>query len=184
MVVATTTNFCTGCHNHDKRRRARLPPRARTSTGKVGPGGVWVPGGPPGLQNRCAALSVAGGFDSRPPPLPARTQGQTRTFPPTITNVVSGGPGGQDGPGRLVASRVKRGVVAELNEPDFVAVPGGAFRATVSKGVPETVPGLCLYTIVVGAIGVPVVFQVIVTSIRPTTSGPSKFAQELPMEPR
>jgi hypothetical protein len=28
-----------------------------------------VPGGPPGLQNRCAALRAAGGFDSRPPPL-------------------------------------------------------------------------------------------------------------------
>ena len=101
------------------------------------------------------------------------------TFPPTITNVVSGGPGGQDGPGRLVASWVKRGVVAELNEPDFVAVPGGAFRATVSKGVPETVPGLCLYTIVVGAIGVPVVRQLMMTVIWPTTSTPSKFAHEL-----
>jgi DNA-binding CsgD family transcriptional regulator/tetratricopeptide (TPR) repeat protein len=32
-----------------------------------------VPGGPPGLQNRCAALRVAGGFDSRPPPLAAQT---------------------------------------------------------------------------------------------------------------
>jgi hypothetical protein len=28
-----------------------------------------VPGGPHGLQNRWAAPSVAGGFDSRPPPL-------------------------------------------------------------------------------------------------------------------
>ena len=35
---------------------------------KVSSGGVWVPGGPPGLQNRWAALRVAGGFDSRPPP--------------------------------------------------------------------------------------------------------------------
>src|SRR5215813_8838927 len=104
-----------------------------TSMGKVGPGGVWVPGGPPGLQNRCAALRVAGGFDSRPPPLPARAQGQTLTFPPTITNVVRAGPEGQVGPGRLVASWVKRGVVAESNEPDFTAVPGGAFRAIVSK---------------------------------------------------
>src|SRR5580704_3969822 len=39
------------------------------AAGSVGGGGVWVPGGPPDLQNRCAALSVAGGFDSRPPPL-------------------------------------------------------------------------------------------------------------------
>ncbi len=31
-------------------------------------GGVWVPGGPPGLQNQRALLRSAGGFDSRPPP--------------------------------------------------------------------------------------------------------------------
>ncbi len=37
--------------------------------GKVEPGGVWVPGGPPGLQNRWTARGVVGGFDSRPPPL-------------------------------------------------------------------------------------------------------------------
>jgi len=34
-------------------------------------GGVWVPGGPPGLQNRCGRGSRSGGFDSRPPPPPA-----------------------------------------------------------------------------------------------------------------
>jgi hypothetical protein len=46
-----------------------MPPVAGTSrSGNVSPGGVRVPGGPPGLQNRCAALCVAGGFDSRPPP--------------------------------------------------------------------------------------------------------------------
>src|SRR5690242_4883386 len=38
-------------------------------------GGVRAPGGPPGLQNRCAGDELAGGFDSRPPPLP-------RTFAP------------------------------------------------------------------------------------------------------
>src|ERR687891_468366 len=31
-------------------------------------GGVRAPGGPPGLQNRCAGDELAGGFDSRPPP--------------------------------------------------------------------------------------------------------------------
>jgi len=108
------------------------------------------------------------------------------TCPPTITNVARGGPEGQVGPTRLVSSWVKRGVVAELNEPDFAAVPGGAFRAIVSKGDDpglETVPGLLLYTIVVGAISVPVVCQVIVTVIWPTTSTPSKFAHELAEEP-
>jgi hypothetical protein len=86
------------------------------------------------------------------------------TAPPTITKFVMGGPEGQVGPTRLVASRVKRGVVAELNEPDFIALPGGAFRAIVSKGDPlglETVPGFFAYTILVGVIGVPVVCQVI-----------------------
>ncbi len=34
-----------------------------------------MPGGPPGLQNRWAALRVAGGFDSRPPPPPSRRSG-------------------------------------------------------------------------------------------------------------
>src|ERR687891_1205664 len=34
-------------------------------------GGVRAPGGPPGLQNRCAGDELAGGFDSRPPPLHA-----------------------------------------------------------------------------------------------------------------
>jgi hypothetical protein len=33
-------------------------------------GGVWIPGGSPGLQNQRAACRVAGGFDSRPPPPP------------------------------------------------------------------------------------------------------------------
>lgn len=32
-------------------------------------GGVWAPGGPPRLQNECAGEELAGGFDSRPPPL-------------------------------------------------------------------------------------------------------------------
>src|SRR5215475_11002609 len=41
---------------------------ARARQGNVRPGGVRVPGGPPGLQNRWAAFCVAGGFDSRPPP--------------------------------------------------------------------------------------------------------------------
>src|SRR5215467_15361570 len=40
----------------------------RPGAGNLCPGGVRVPGGPPGLQNRCAAFRVAGGFDSRPPP--------------------------------------------------------------------------------------------------------------------
>ena len=101
------------------------------------------------------------------------------TFPPTITNVARGGPEGQAGPTRLVFSWVKCGVGAELNEPDFTAVPGGAFSAIVSKGDPETVLGLFLYTIVVGAIGVPVVRQLMMTVIWPTTSTPSKFAHEL-----
>jgi hypothetical protein len=34
-----------------------------------------VPGGPLGLQNRWAALRVAGGFDSRPPPLTYKNTG-------------------------------------------------------------------------------------------------------------
>jgi len=42
---------------------------------------------------------------------------------------------------------------------------------------------LFLYTIVVGAIGVPVVTQVTVTVIWPTTSTPWKFAQELAVAP-
>ena len=101
------------------------------------------------------------------------------TFPPTITNVARGGPEGQAGPTRLVFSWVKCGVGAELNEPDFTAVPAGAFSAIVSKGDPLTVPGLFLYTIVVGAIGVPVVRQLLMTVIWPTRSTPSKFAHEL-----
>src|SRR6266567_3378920 len=40
----------------------------RPDAGNVGPGGVRVPGGPPGLQNRWTARRVVGGFDSRPPP--------------------------------------------------------------------------------------------------------------------
>jgi hypothetical protein len=32
-------------------------------------GGVWVPGGPRGLQNRRGGDELPGGFDSRPPPL-------------------------------------------------------------------------------------------------------------------
>ena len=32
-------------------------------------GGVRAPGGPPRLQNECAGEELAGGFDSRPPPL-------------------------------------------------------------------------------------------------------------------
>src|SRR5437899_10280642 len=31
-------------------------------------GGVWVPGGPRGLQNRRGGDELPGGFDSRPPP--------------------------------------------------------------------------------------------------------------------
>src|SRR5262249_62310281 len=42
---------------------------------RVRTGGVWVPGGPPGLQNRWTARRVVGGFDSRPPPPPARAGG-------------------------------------------------------------------------------------------------------------
>src|SRR5258707_8351354 len=41
----------------------------RLGAGNVGAGGVRVPGGPPGLQNRWTAYRVVGGFDSRPPPL-------------------------------------------------------------------------------------------------------------------
>ena len=43
------------------------PPAYRT--GRVWFGGVWAPGGLPGLQNRGTARCVVGGFDSRPPPL-------------------------------------------------------------------------------------------------------------------
>src|SRR5690348_2125730 len=53
----------------------------RPGAGSLGRGGVRVPGGPPGLQNRWTALRVVGGFDSRPPPhgpwdrpAPARTR--------------------------------------------------------------------------------------------------------------
>ena len=35
----------------------------------LGHGGVWVPGGPRGLQNRREGDELSGGFDSRPPPL-------------------------------------------------------------------------------------------------------------------
>src|SRR5215472_6475798 len=42
--------------------------RQPSAPGNLSPGGVRVPGGPPGLQNRWAAFCVAGGFDSRPPP--------------------------------------------------------------------------------------------------------------------
>ena len=60
----------------------RLPPTkgsaARRPRGtRVRHGGVWAPGGPPGLQNRRTAPSVVGGFDSRPPPLTfARRSGE------------------------------------------------------------------------------------------------------------
>ena len=47
---------------------------AHGKASKVMRGGVWVPGGPPGLQNQRAACRVAGGFDSRPPPPPALMQ--------------------------------------------------------------------------------------------------------------
>src|SRR5712691_9223051 len=40
----------------------------RPGAGSLGCGGVRVPGGPPGLQNRWTARRVVGGFDSRPPP--------------------------------------------------------------------------------------------------------------------
>src|SRR6516225_3947847 len=40
----------------------------RPGGGSLGRGGVWVPGGPPGLQNRWTARRAVGGFDSRPPP--------------------------------------------------------------------------------------------------------------------
>src|ERR1700753_2659709 len=50
----------------------------RGGVSKVGGGGVWIPGGSPGLQNQRAACRVAGGFDSRPPPPPALTAGVVR----------------------------------------------------------------------------------------------------------
>ena len=51
-------------------RRFRLEEHGgrRPGAGNVGSGGVRVPGGPPGLQNRWTARRVVGGFDSRPPP--------------------------------------------------------------------------------------------------------------------
>ena len=55
-------------HRHPLRRLGPPPDKVTT-------GGVWVPGGPPGLQNRWTALRVAGGFDSRPPP-PLRNRGR------------------------------------------------------------------------------------------------------------
>src|SRR5258708_36908024 len=39
------------------------------AAGSVTCGGVWAPGGLPGLQNRGTAHCAVGGFDSRPPPL-------------------------------------------------------------------------------------------------------------------
>src|ERR1700733_12787970 len=47
----------------------------RGGVSKVGVGGVWIPGGSPGLQNQRAACRVAGGFDSRPPPPTASMPG-------------------------------------------------------------------------------------------------------------
>ena len=44
----------------------------RDAAGYTLGGGVRVPGGPRGLQNRCGGASSPGGFDSRPPPLTAR----------------------------------------------------------------------------------------------------------------
>src|ERR1700749_4411079 len=50
----------------------------RGGVSKVGVGGVWIPGGSPGLQNQRAACRVAGGFDSRPPPPTALTSDEVR----------------------------------------------------------------------------------------------------------
>src|ERR1700726_3525051 len=50
----------------------------RGGVGKVGVGGVWIPGGSPGLQNQRAACRVAGGVDFRPPPPPALILGAGR----------------------------------------------------------------------------------------------------------
>ena len=55
----------------DQRARAKdsqaLSPRSGVLV-SAPQGGVWVPGGPPGLQNRRGRASRPGGFDSRPPP--------------------------------------------------------------------------------------------------------------------
>jgi hypothetical protein len=66
------------------------PPPA---TGILGRGGVRVPGGPRGLQNRREGDELSGGFDSRPPPRGKRTgrdRGVRRLHILFETSLVSG----------------------------------------------------------------------------------------------
>ena len=61
-----------GRRDGQRRRHAWVTP-ASAMPSRVGIGGVRVPGGPHGLQNRWTARRAVGGFDSRPPPLSRST---------------------------------------------------------------------------------------------------------------
>src|SRR5215469_1342131 len=77
-------------------------------------GGVWAPGGPPGLQNRRTARSVVGGFDSRPPPPPVLHD------PGESTSIYGNSPESE------VTGLAGTSVLASGRSADSSSVPGSA----------------------------------------------------------
>src|SRR4249919_1564189 len=119
---------------------------SRLGAGNVGPGGVRVPGGPPGLQNRWTARCVAGGFDSRPPPRePSPGNGRRRRRRVATvdsrrhvprTDVVLADP-------RLVAARERLGgalVKAAVARAQDLARSGAISPASVTDAAAASLP--------------------------------------------
>lgn len=102
-------------------------------------GGVWVPGGPHGLQNRWSQHGWLGGFDSRPPP-PAVTPRRCQAAARPRGAAAPGRDRRRRGPGGRVrlarrpprSARRDRAVVRARARP---ALPRGATRQPGSAGV-------------------------------------------------